>query len=242
MQNEWDKLATAYETAQVEGDSLDTLVEYPAQREAMGSIQGLRILDIACGSGRKALDWALNGATEVYAFDISRIFVEPWAHKDKPRNLKVFIGDLANLDGILELQGERFDLVTAYQAVGYPQDLQSVYTSIRRLLRSGGRFIFSTAHPFRYVVERMDAQHLSPAEAYRSEGGYSYPSTWDPSISVTHTTPMISSRVNALLRSGFALERILEPNLTPEQKAKYPHKKQWMDKYFGIIIYVARAT
>lgn len=242
MGHEWDRLANSYETAQTREDSLDTLVEYPAQREAMGSIQGLRILDIACGSGRKALDWAVNGAREVYAFDISRRFIDAWNERNKPSNLKVFQADLSQLGRIRELQGERFDLITSFQAVGYPADLQRAYVRIRRLLNNGGRFVLSTAHPFRFVIEKMERQGMPPAEAYRSEGDYSYPSTWDTSVSVTHGTPMISTRVNALLGAGFALERILEPDLTPAQRNKYPHKKDWMDKYFGIIIYVARAV
>ncbi len=38
MDNDWNKLAQPYEQSQVREDSFDTLVDYPAQKDAMGPI------------------------------------------------------------------------------------------------------------------------------------------------------------------------------------------------------------
>jgi len=241
MTNDWNKIAESYEQSQIRKDSFDSLVDYPAQRAAMGDIENKRILDIACGSGRKAFEWAVNGAKEVFAFDIADPLVEAWKTKGKPDNLKIFKGDIAKLPDMPELYGKKFDLITSFQAVGYPSDLTVTFRAIRNLLEDDGRFILSTAHPFRYVVEKMETMSLEPAVAYRQEGPYSYNSTWNSSETSTDYLRTISARINAILDSGFNLERVIEPCLTKKQEQEHPHKKAWADKYFGNIICVARA-
>ena len=46
-------LAPDYEKARARQDSLDHLVEWPAQREMLGDVEGLSILDLGCGNGDK---------------------------------------------------------------------------------------------------------------------------------------------------------------------------------------------
>ena len=206
----------------------------------MGSIENKRILDIACGSGRKALEWAQNGASEVYAFDISDAFIIE-LKKIKPENMQVFKGDIADISGITELQGQKFDLITSLMAAGYPDELTLTFKAIRNLQNPNGRFVLAVAHPFRWVIEKME-KGLAPGLAYREEYSHSYPSTWDNSVTTTQNTFMLSTRINSLLESGFALEKVIEPCLTDVQRDKYPHKAEWADKYFGTIIFVARAV
>ena len=52
---------------------------------------------------------------------------------------------------------------------------------------------------------------------------------------ISHYTPMISMIINALLYSNFRLLKMNEPDISKEQKIKFPHKNEWMEKYFGII-------
>jgi hypothetical protein len=112
---------------------------------------------------------------------------------------------------------------------------------IRNLTRPGGRFVLTTAHPFRFVVEKMERLDLQPAVAYRDQAPYSYPSTWDDAIVVSHSTPTLSCYINSFIGSGFRLDRFSEPDLSPEHRQAFPTKAAWMDRYFGIVVYEATA-
>lgn len=241
MSSDWQKLDQHYERARLREDSLDRLVEYPAQRRAMGDINGKRILDIACGSGEKACEWASSGAREVYGFDISENFVRHWQTEECPKNLRIFRGDLRHIEAIPELKGKVFDVITSFQAVGYREDLTAQFCAIRALLKPGGRFVLSTAHPFRFVVEKQEATGLPAAMVYRTEGQHDRDSSWKPGLKETSLAVTFSSRINALINAGFVLEQMIEPELSASDSRNHPNKKAWMDKYFGIVIYVLRA-
>lgn len=237
----WEELSTKYEALSVRADSLDTLLDWPAQLQAVGDVIGKRILDIGCGSGRKALHFALAGAAAVTGVDISESFISQWKSREMPPNLKFCVGDLSRLFQVEALSGQKFDIAVCFQAIGYSENLSEAIAAIRDFVCDGGRFFLTTAHPFRYVVEKMEREKLAPASAYRDEGVYSYPSTWDPSITVSHRKPMISTHINALLSNGFRLDRISEPDLSDEHKSAYPHKAEWMATYFGTMVYEATA-
>ncbi len=239
---EWNQQARNYEQAQVKTDSLDTLIEYPAQLRAIGDVKGKKILDIACGSGRKALDWINAGADEVYAFDISNQYEHPWAcEENKPTNLHVFQCDLNHFSAHALLEGKTFDIVTSLQAVGYGANLVNIFKQIRKSLNPNGVFVYTTAHPMRYAVERSEKGDIGLAEAYHDKTPYSYPGVWNTSATSTVAPMTISERVNSLIEAGFVIERIEEPFMNPDLATKYPHKYEWMRKYFGMILYKARA-
>ncbi len=242
MTTNWDSLSDSYEEFQIKEDSLDRLVDYPAQLELIGDIKGKRILDVACGSGRKALDWAKAGASEVVGFDISHTFVDQWKNRPKPDNLSIIQGDLSNISDIKEIKDKEFDIVTCFQALGFSTNINKTFSDIHQLLNNNGDFILTTAHPFRFVIEKMEAGNQSPAEAYRDKKQYSYPSTWDDSVTVSHSTFMISTLINSLISNQFKIEKIVEPDITQKQKVKFPHKEEWMKKYFGMIGFRCKAV
>ncbi len=233
----WENLADTYEDLQVKEDSLDALVEFPAQRALIGDLKGKRVLDIGCGSGRKALAFALAGAKSVLAIDKSERFISKWAARDKPENLQFALGDVSFLGEAPELFGQKFDVVTCLQAIYYSSNLSKTLADIRGLLELGGVLVVTTPHPFRFVREKMDRFNLSASEAYREESPYSFPALWDSSVTLTHATPTFSTFINSLIAAGFAIEQLVEPDLSEEQKEKFPHKKEWMDNYLGMVAY-----
>ena len=80
----WKALADSYETARTRPDSFDVLMEFPAQLSLIGDVAGKRILDLACGSGAKAIYLARQGAGEVVGVDISETFIEGVAGLQPP--------------------------------------------------------------------------------------------------------------------------------------------------------------
>jgi len=238
----WNKLADKYEGLQIREDSLDTLVEFPIQRKLVGNVEGKRILDLACGSGRKALQLAHEGAAYVLGIDISESFISSWDHREKPAHLAFVQGDISRLRDVPELRDQQFDKVLLFQALTYSTNIPGTMADIRALLPPGGQLVLTTVHPFRFVVEKQDRLGAAPGDAYRDESFYSFPTIWDPTVTLSHATPMFSTVVNAIIKNGFSIDQVIEPDLSDAQKKKYSHKAQWMAKYFGIIAYDCHAV
>lgn len=232
----WDDLAKAYEDASTRKDSLDVLLDWPAQLRAVGKVHGKSLLDLGCGSGRKAYYFAKQGAEKVVGVDISKNFIDDWNSAPMPTNLKFYQGDISSLEDVKPIAIEHFDVITCFQAIGYSKNLNSTVRFVKDHIADGGRFVLTTAHPFRFAIEIFEARGIPYGKAYREEVEYTYAATWDMNVSVTHSKPMISTYLNTIMDNGFRLDRVEEPDLTNEQKAKYPHKAEWLDKYVGLFV------
>src|SRR5688500_18598483 len=89
----WRELAPDYELARAREDSLDRLVEWPAQRDLLGDVTGRSVLDIGCGNGAKLPELVGEGATASVGVDISGNFLSA-----QPPDLELIRGDLSELD------------------------------------------------------------------------------------------------------------------------------------------------
>ncbi|WP_427886521.1 class I SAM-dependent methyltransferase [Kribbella sp. GL6] len=231
----WQTLTTDYEQRRSREDSLDRLMEWDAQRSMIGSVEGRTILDVGCGNGQKAIELVTDhGAASAVGVDIGAEFLAG------PAEVAFHRADLSCLDELDALKGRRFDVVLFLQTLAYARDRARTLRTVRSLMTEDGVLVVSMAHPIRYAVERSERDGVGIGDAYHAVGPYSYPSLWNPEITVTHTTDTFSTIHNALTGNGFRVEEILEPQLSEEKKARYPHKQAWLSKYVGIIILRAR--
>src|SRR5437879_8186078 len=96
----WIGLAPDYELARAREDSLDRLVEWPAQRQLLGDVTGRSVLDIGCGNGGKLAELVRDGATTSVGVDVSGNFLSA-----QPPDLQFIRGDLSELDSVPGLAG-----------------------------------------------------------------------------------------------------------------------------------------
>ena len=125
----------------------------PYAREAtfvaalLDGVPGARLLDLACGTGRHALELAALGY-EVTGVDYSSELLERAAEHAVERGTDVTLveQDMRRLD----LAGARFDAVTClFDSIGYPQSNAGVLQAlagVRRHLAVGGRFVVEFLH------------------------------------------------------------------------------------------------
>src|SRR4051812_12925925 len=94
----WPELAADYERARGREDSLDRLVEWPAERDLLGDVTGRSILDLGCGNGGKLAELARDGAVACAGVDIGGNFIT-----SAPADVELIQGDLSDPYSLPEL-------------------------------------------------------------------------------------------------------------------------------------------
>ncbi len=231
----WLDLAADYEKARVREDSLDTLVEWPAQRRLLGDVRGLSLLDLGCGNGGKLAELARDGAEQSVGVDLSGAFP-----RTPPAGVEYVSGDLNELDSFSAVAGRVFDRVLFLQSFGYARDPVAVLSDARRRLSPEGFILLTRTHPIRYAVERAAQNGTSLGEEYFSGGSFSYTSAWNAKVSLTKRAYTISDLLNIISAAGLWIEIAEEPQLSDQARREFPHKEAWMNKHLGILIFRLR--
>jgi SAM-dependent methyltransferase len=231
----WLELAPDYERARTREDSLDRLVEWPAQRELLGDVTGQSVLDLGCGNGGKLAELVRDGATASVGLDISGNFLE-----DPPPGVEFIRGDLCELDALPGLAGRKFDRILFLQSFGYAKDPVRTLRAARAMLADDGFILLTKTQPIRYAVEQAEQNGTSLGEEYFSTAPFSYLSGWNDQITLTKRPFTISDLINVFSAAGLWIETAIEPQLSEDARRRYPHKQAWMNKYLGILIFKLR--
>ncbi len=124
-----------------------TYVEQASVLNVIGDVTGLRVLDVACGTGYYSRLWRQRGASQVVGVDISPEMVQA-AQKIEaasPLGLTYLVRDV----GTMEVLGT-FDLVVGVYLLHYAttgEHLDQMCQCIAANLVSGGRFVTDTVNP-----------------------------------------------------------------------------------------------
>jgi SAM-dependent methyltransferase len=121
----------------------------PRVVSALGALHSRRVLDLGCGEGYVARTLLQSGADFVYGVDISREMValaRAACPADAANRLQFEVCDLA---GDLNLPDSSFDDAIAVFLFNYltREQTAGVLKTVTRLVRPGGRFIFTVPHP-----------------------------------------------------------------------------------------------
>ena len=155
----WQTLSSGFEQARAREDSLDRLVEWPAQRALLGDVTGLAVLDAGCGNGAKIAQLASDGAAASVGVDISGNFVAP-------PGVELIEGDLSDLSAVPGLAGRRFDRILFLQSFGYAADGIKALRTAREMLTEDGFILLTRTQPIRYAIERAEQNGTSLGEEY----------------------------------------------------------------------------
>ena len=230
----WRDLAPDYERARAREDSLDRLVEWPAQRHVIGDVTGLSVLDLGCGNGAKVAELVHAGAAVGVGVDISGNFIEPGP------GVELIQGDLSDPGRLPGLEDRRFDRILFLQSFGYAQDPVHALRSARSMLTDDGFIVLTRTQPIRYARERAEKNGTSLGEEYFAQGTYTYRTGWNQDIALTKNTYTMSDLLNTFSAAGLWIEKAVEPRLSPDAARRYPHKQEWMNEYLGILIFKLR--
>jgi len=173
----------------------------------LGNIKGKNILEIVCGGAQNSIYFAKQGA-KVTALDQSKEqlnFARKLAKKSKT-SIEFNNGSFNNLHMI---KSNSQDIVFSAFALQYSNNLKKCFSEVYRVLKKKGVFVFSLNHPFFRVVS---SKSMKVKRSYFKTGKFL---DTDGFLTYFHT---ISELFNPLIKIGFKVEKILEP----EDNNKYP--------------------
>jgi SAM-dependent methyltransferase len=237
----WDALAEWWDNRIGDGNATQDLLVEPTQERLLELAPDQKVLDIACGAGRFTRQMAAHGA-RVVAIDHSERFIARARERTPPELAEMIdyrVLDASDTSALLALREEAFDAAVCTMALMDIAVVTPLLSTLPRLLRPEGRFVFSVSHP---VFNSGDAR-LSAEQSYRD-------GTWSTAISIKVTDYLttrmeagvgivgqpveqhyfhrpISVLLNACFDQGFVLDRLEEPALPPSGDTVNPRTLSW---------------
>jgi 2-polyprenyl-3-methyl-5-hydroxy-6-metoxy-1,4-benzoquinol methylase len=144
----WNANAPFWDEAYGEGNQFQRVLLAPALERLLALHPEEHTLEVACGNGTFARRMAALGAY-VVATDFSGVFLErararTTEHTDR---IEYRLLDATQEEQLLALGERRFDAVVCNMALMDMSAIDPLMRSVARLLKPGGRFVFSVSHP-----------------------------------------------------------------------------------------------
>jgi SAM-dependent methyltransferase len=224
VREQWDLAADAYAQGQAAGlDHYRYEFFGPAHAALCGDVQGLRVLDIGCGSGYFARAMAARGA-QVTGIDISpRMIARANAHETvAPLGIVYRAIDAAEISSAFEPQS--FDMATSCLALQDMPQPGNVFRNVHETLRRGGRFVASIEHPctnppFRaWERDAGGRKRWLCIDRYFERGPREYNWTrWPGGFTTTANHAPLEDWFAWIVAAGFEIRAVREPR--PEESA-----------------------
>ncbi|MFJ6216718.1 class I SAM-dependent methyltransferase [Streptomyces sp. NPDC092296] len=207
----YDRLAPVW-AATTDDGAYNGHLERPALRSLVPpDLRGSVVLDAGCGAGAQA-EWLLDQGGEVVGVDLSPAMVEQARLRCAGRG-RFLVADLAEP---LPLGPASVDGITCSLTLHYLRDWTVALRSFARVLRPGGWVVLSLDHPF------------GPPLPGR-QGGYFetelVSDTWrkaDVEVTQHFWRRPLAATVDAFAEAGFAVDRVVEPQPSPEALRRFP--------------------
>ncbi len=156
----WERIADFWDDHLGEGNDFQKQLIMPATDRLLEPKPGQTILDIACGNGNYARRLAELGAN-VVACDLSERFLQRAKAKPGAANAAIEYRriDATDAEQLLTLEKNRFDSAVCSMALMDMPTVDPLLQTLPKLLKPGGRFVFSVPHPcFNSSGTRMTAE------------------------------------------------------------------------------------
>jgi SAM-dependent methyltransferase len=219
----WDAYAPAYQADHAPDLGATSFVWGPeGAREddlrLLGDVRGRDVVEVGCGAAQCARWLATNGA-RVVAFDISG---------EQLRHAVALGGGVPLVRAgaeALPFQDESFDVAcSAYGALPFVADSAAVMREVARVLRPGGRWVFSVTHPMRWCFpDDAGPAGLTVSTSYFDRTPYVEQRADGSAIYVEHHRTF-GDRVRDVVGAGLRIVDVVEPEWPEGHATTY---EQW---------------
>lgn len=196
--------------AEIYDDELNPLVivEAPEVRRALGEVRGLDLLDVGCGTGRHAVEFARAGA-RVTGVDFSKGMLEKARAKPGADAVRFVHQDAA----ALPFEARAFDRVISCLVLDHVSDVKGFFAELRRVCRDEGLVVISVMHPA-MMLKGTQARFTDP-----KTGG----KVWPRSV-----PNQISDYVMGALDAGMRVRALSEHAVRAEHVAQAPRAEKYL--------------
>ncbi len=180
-----------------------------AEANLLGDVEGLRVVEIGSGSAPCAR-WLVGAGARVAAFDLSAGML---AHARQACERTGIVAPLVQADACaMPFADNSFDIAcSAFGAVPFVADSALLMRETARVLKPGGRLVFSVTHPMRWIfLDDPGEKGLQAVSSYFDRAPYvEVDSEGVPAYVEHHRT--LGDRVREIVGAGFVLTDIIEP-------------------------------
>jgi len=175
----------------------------------LGDVAGRRILEVGCGSAPCAR-WLTTQGAEVIAFDLSAGMLQHGRLAD----VRTGIDTVPVQADVCEMPfaADSFDTAfSAFGAIPFVADSAEAMRQVHRVLRPGGRWVFSVTHPMRWIFPDIAGEvGMTAVQSYFDRSPYvEVDRDGLPAYAEHHRT--MGDRIRELVDAGFVLDGVLEP-------------------------------
>ncbi len=217
-------------------EGLTAAGEWHELKKMLPDFTGRKVLDIGCGFGWHCIYAAEQGADYVLGTDISEKMLA--GAREKTTSPNVEYRQLAMED--LNFSANSFDVVISSLAFHYTPDFKAICDRIAACLTPGGTFVFSVEHPVFTAYGSQDWYYDSegkadhwPVDRYFEEGGRDAVFLGEH-ITKYHKT--MTTYLNTLLQTGFAITGIVEPQPAEHLLDTVPGMKEELRRPMMLLV------
>ncbi|MGO9933280.1 MAG: class I SAM-dependent methyltransferase [Steroidobacteraceae bacterium] len=184
--------------------------------EVWPKVEGRRVLDLACGSGRYTHLLREANAAQVIALDFCLPMLEQVAAADRVRASMMQ----------LPFQSAVFDAVISGLAVGHATDIRRWMSEVARVLRPAGSLLYSDFH----------------SEAIRAGMTRSFKDAADVTWTVPHQVYDLSCQRDAMAAAGLIVETVRELRMGMELNEAFAGSERVYRDWHGVpVVLIVRA-
>ncbi|MFP7365514.1 class I SAM-dependent methyltransferase [Corynebacterium callunae] len=170
-------------------------------------LRNKKILEIGCGSA-PCSRWLSHDVPDAFitGFDISR---EMLRHAGTNHKVSLLQADAM----ALPFQDNSFDLVfSVFGAIPFVENSAALMQELARVLKPGGRLIFSITHPMRWIFpDDPGPAGLTATISYFDQGGYVEEDEETGQLTYAEQHRTMGARIKELIDASFVLDQVLEP-------------------------------
>lgn len=191
-------------------NTMNAAYERPAVRSVLAEVAGLDVLDAGCAAGEHAA-WLVEQGARVTALDASAAMVRLAGERLGPSARVV----RADLDRPLPFAAAAFDLIVSSLTLHYLADWLPALREFARVLRPGGRLVFSTHHPLLTIEDGADYHTVRLVDD-------AFPGFAPEPVAVRFYHRPLERIVADVLAAGFTLRALHEPGPSPLTEDRDP--------------------
>ncbi|MGG0716987.1 class I SAM-dependent methyltransferase [Robertmurraya massiliosenegalensis] len=203
----------------------------PSTEKLLGIQNGQKVLDIACGNGNFSRRLADLGA-KVIAFDYSSKMIERAKNRSHEyiNQINYRVVDATDDAALLNLGVGEYDRAVANMGLMDIADITPLISSLSKLLKANGHFVFSITHP---CFQPPEVRKINETEDINGEvrsrnsiqiSKYLKPEPYQAIGIAGQNTPHfmfhrpLSYYMNLFFKHGFVLDGIEEPSFQVEEE------------------------